>query len=176
MAYLNSDDTLLPGTLAYVAGAFANNPKVDIVYGNRIVIDSDGMETARIVLPGYDPEAIKWADYIPQETMFWRRRVWEAIGPIDTSLNFALDWDFILRAQAAGFRFKRLPRFLACFRVHETQKTSAMWEVGQEEQHRLRRTHLGYQPSARDIHRHFRGYVWRQLIFHRLHKARLLKI
>ena len=64
-----------------------------------------------------------WGDFVPQETMFWRRRVWDKIGPFDESFHFALDWDFLLRAQAAGFRFLRLPRFLACFRVHNRQKT-----------------------------------------------------
>jgi len=33
---------------------------------------------------------------VPQETMFWRRRVWEAVGPIDDTFHYALDWDFIL--------------------------------------------------------------------------------
>ncbi len=34
MAYLNSDDTLLPGTLSYVAGVFRDRPDIDIVYGH----------------------------------------------------------------------------------------------------------------------------------------------
>ena len=35
MAWLNSDDLLLPGTLSYVARYFAEHPGVDVVYGNR---------------------------------------------------------------------------------------------------------------------------------------------
>jgi hypothetical protein len=46
-----------------------------------------------------------------QETLFWRRRVWETIGGLDESFQFALDWDFILRAQTVGlarrWRFDR---------------------------------------------------------------------
>ncbi|HSV23360.1 MAG TPA: hypothetical protein VLJ17_10060 [Xanthobacteraceae bacterium] len=122
-----------PGTLAYVTGTFFNDPEVDVVYGHRIVIDGDGMETGRCVLPGHDPETIKWMEYVPQETMFWRRRVWDRIGPLDESFRFALDWDFILRAHQAGFRFQRLPRFLGCFRVHERQKTTAMRRVAEVE-------------------------------------------
>src|ERR1700676_852996 len=38
MAYLNSDDTLLPGTLSYVAHVFQTRPDIDIVYGHRIFI------------------------------------------------------------------------------------------------------------------------------------------
>src|SRR5579872_1642244 len=41
MAYLNSDDILLPGSLNYVAAYFAANPDVDVVYGHRVSIDLD---------------------------------------------------------------------------------------------------------------------------------------
>ena len=51
MAYLNSDDTLLPGTLAYVANFFDQRPEVDFVYGHRIFIDYAGSEIGRAVFP-----------------------------------------------------------------------------------------------------------------------------
>src|SRR5512141_1975320 len=38
MAYLNSDDVLLPGTLATIAHFFQTRPDIDIVYGHRILI------------------------------------------------------------------------------------------------------------------------------------------
>jgi len=36
MAYLNSDDLLMPGTLTYVARVFQTRPDIDVVYGHRI--------------------------------------------------------------------------------------------------------------------------------------------
>jgi hypothetical protein len=54
MAYLNADDILLPNTLRHVAQAFTDDPNVDVVYGHRIVIDADGMEVGRCVLPPHD--------------------------------------------------------------------------------------------------------------------------
>ena len=47
MAYLNSDDTLLAGALASIAGFFAQRPDVDFVYGHRIFIDYAGSEIGR---------------------------------------------------------------------------------------------------------------------------------
>jgi hypothetical protein len=175
MAYLNSDDTLMPGALAYVANFFLANPDVDVVYSHRIYIDSDGLEIGRAILPPHDAQALKWADYIPQETLFWRRRVWDAVGPVDESFTFALDWDFILRAQAAGFKFVRLPRFLGCFRVHDAQKTAAWREVGEKEMQRLRKDHLGYTPDWLQIRNGIRPYLVRQLAFHCLYKLKLLR-
>jgi glycosyltransferase involved in cell wall biosynthesis len=176
MAYLNSDDVLLPGTLHYVAHAFEKYPKVDFVYGNRIVIDEAGRDTARVVLPPHDSEVIKWVDYIPQETMFWRRSVWEKLGAFDTTFQYAMDWDFILRAQAAGFRFKRLPRFLGCFRVHPSQKTFAMHDVGREEQDRLLLRSHGSVSRWGDINAAMAGYMKKQVLYHRLYKLGIMRI
>jgi len=166
MAYINSDDLLLPGTLSYVARFFQRNPKVDVVYGHRICIDRDGSEIGRWILPQHDLEAVKWADYIPQETMFWRRRVWDAVGPFDESFHYALDWDFILRAQAQGFRFRRLPRFLACFRVHVEQKTLALKQVGQQECDILRKRSFGTVPTRVEINNGLRRYMRRHVALH----------
>jgi glycosyltransferase involved in cell wall biosynthesis len=175
MAYLNSDDMLMPGTLAYVADYFTAHPNVDIVYGHRVFIDRDGLEVGRAVLPPHHGRTLRYADYIPQETMFWRKRVWDRVGPIDESFHFAMDWDFILRAQAAGFKFVRLPRFLACFRIHDAQKTAATYAVGVREMGILRRRVLGFEPTNVAIRRAIAPYLARQIAFHYGYKLGLLK-
>jgi glycosyltransferase involved in cell wall biosynthesis len=174
MSYLNSDDLLTPGTLAYIARFFSANPGVDIVYGHRIFIDAGGREIGRAVLPPHDAEALKWFDYVPQETLFWRRRVWTALGGIDESFRFAMDWDFILRAQAAGMTFKRLPRFLGCFRVHIRQKTTAMLDIGSKEMAILRQRQMGRIPSDGEVRDNMKPYLRRHVIVHRLYKLRVL--
>lgn len=175
MAYLNSDDVLLPGTLATVANFFLTRPDVDIVYGHRVFIDSDGLEIGRAVFPPHDAKTLQYADYIPQETMFWRRRVWQALKPMDESFHYAMDWDFILRAQAAGFKFARLPRFLACFRIHDEQKTAATYDVGVKEMQVLRLRSLGFTPTQMEIRRAVAPYIARQFVFHWGYKLGLLK-
>lgn len=55
-----------------------------------------------------------------------------------------MDWDLLLRFQAAGAKIVRVPYFLACFRVHAAQKTSAtMHSIGQREIDRLRERTFG---------------------------------
>lgn len=175
MAYLNSDDMLLPGTLGYVAREFQARPDVDVVYGHRIFVDRDGLEVGRAVLPRHDAKAIYWADYIPQETMFWRRRVWDAVGPLDESFQYALDWDFILRAQQAGFKFLRLPRFLACFRVHDEQKTARIYDKGRDEMQRLRLRYFGYEPSHKEVMKNVTPYLLRQFAVNWMHRFGILR-
>ena len=175
MAYLNSDDTLLPGTIAYVVQFLEQRPDVDFVYGHRIFIDYAGAEIGRAVFPAHDTGALKFAGYVPQETMFWRRRAWDAVGPIDRQFHYALDWDFMLRAEAAGFKMARLRRFLACFRVHDEQKTTKNYERGRKEMQILRRRSLGRVPSQRGIYLGMLPYLVRQFLMHWSYRFGLIK-
>jgi hypothetical protein len=165
MAYLNSDDLLLPGAIAYVADFFARHPEVDVVYGHRILIDEHDKEIGRWIVPAHDDAVLSWADYVPQETLFWRRSIWDrAGGRMDESFRFALDWDLLVRFRAAGARFVRLPRFLGAFRVHPQQKTSAgISEVGFKEMDRIRQRVLGRIPSRVDVSGAVAPYLIRHL-------------
>jgi glycosyltransferase involved in cell wall biosynthesis len=177
MGYLNSDDLLLPGALHAVAATFERHPDVDVVYGHRVVIDEEDGEIGRWVLPAHDDEVLSWADYVPQETLFWRRRVWERVGSgVDESFRFALDWDLLLRFRDAGARFLRIPRFLGCFRVHAAQKTSTrMEDLGLLEMARLRERCHGRSVTDREIRRHTRPYLWRHLVEHKLYRLGLVR-
>jgi GT2 family glycosyltransferase len=177
LAYLNSDDLLLPGTLAYVAQYFVDHPQVDIVYGHRVLIDESGDEIGRWVLPAHDDSVIPLADYIPQETMFWRRRAWNRVGArLDDSFQFAMDWELILRLRSAGLRFARLPRFLGAFRVSDAQKTQTLLAtVGRREMDACRQKALGRLPTPRDIRRATRHYLRRQWWLDKLYLAGLVR-
>lgn len=155
MAWINSDDFYLPGALAFVADYFARHPDVDLIYGHRILVDENSREIGRWFLPTHDDEVLRLYDFVPQETMFWRRRIWDKVGGIDTSFKFAMDWDLLLRFQAAGAKIVRVPYFLACFRIHSAQKTSAQMEsVGQKEIDALRLRTFGRVLSPTEIENH----------------------
>ena len=172
LAWLNGDDLLLPGAIEYVAHFFETHPEVDVVYGHRIVIDAEGNEIGRWILPPHDNEVLSWADYVPQETMFWRRRIWKRVGArIDESFQFALDWDLLVRFRNAGARFARLPRFLGAFRVHRDQKTTKkLGTMGAAEMDRIRMRCLGYLPSYVEINRKIAPYLLKHIVLHNVSK------
>ena len=167
MAWINSDDRYTEGALRYVAEYFAHHPDIDVIYGHRILIDRAGHEVARWFLPPHDDDVLRLNDFIPQETLFWRRRIWDKVGGLDPSLHFAMDWDLLLRFLAAGAKIVRLPYFLGCFRVHAQQKTSAQLStVGQAEIDRLRERTLGRKVPPAELetspllHRYLRRSAW----------------
>jgi GT2 family glycosyltransferase len=171
MAYLNSDDLLLPGSLAFVSRYFAEHPDVDAVYGHRFVIDEHDGQIGAWVMPPHDDDMLTLADYVPQETLFWRRGLWErAGGRIDVSFKFAVDWDLLLRFRDAGARIVRLPRFLGAFRVHDEQKTGRQQELCDEESERLHRRVLGRSMSDEEIHARVQPYLRRHVLHHTIHR------
>lgn len=172
MAYLNSDDTLMPGTLRFVADLFARRPEIDAVYGHRVIIDAEGRETGRWFTHRHDPDITLHVDLIPQETLFWRRRIYDRVGGIDPSFRFAMDWDLITRFIRAGARMVRVPWFLGCFRWHDESKTATQSEsVGAAEVERIRRSIHGRDLSEVEVlRRWYRGvaqanaaaWLWRR--------------
>jgi len=176
MAWLNSDDILLPGSLMYVAKFFAEHPDVDVVYGHRLLINADSQIIGMWVLPPHNDEFITWADYIPQETMFWRRSVWEKSGAyIDENYQYALDWELILRFREHGAKFVRLPRFIGAFRVYADQKTSSWTEIGSAEMDKLRFRCHNRNASPEEIDLNVKPYQRQSWKYYWLHRLGLLR-
>jgi glycosyltransferase involved in cell wall biosynthesis len=151
MAYLNSDDVLAPGALEFVAGFFADNPGVDAVYSHRVFMREDGVVDSYWILPSHSNALMKRWDYIPQETCFWRRRIYDAVGGIDPAFQFALDYDLFVRFMERGL-MRRVNRFLGAFRRHGASKTAALIEGRvHPEIERVREQHRIWMPRGHGL-------------------------
>ena len=170
LAWINGDDLLLPGAIESIVSYFELNPDVDVIYGDRIIISADGLDIGRWVLPNHSDKVLLWVDFIPQESVFWRRRIWEKIGSnINESFNFALDWEMLLRMLHAGAKFSHLPRFIGAFRVHSEQKTQTLMATqGLCEIQKLHRNYLGHIPAKHEILLAIYPYLIRHFIVDRL--------
>lgn len=173
MAWLNSDDLLLPGSLAFVARYFEDHPEVDVLYGDRVLIDEDDREIGIWILPEHDDTVLTLEDYVPQETLFWRRTVWEKAGAgVDPAFHYALDWDLLLRFREVGARIGHVPRLLGAFRVHPEQKTTAEEMRGREECSQLRRRVHGRDFSPSELRRLTAAYRRRHVLAHLRYRIR----
>ncbi len=119
-ALLDSDDLWEPDFLASQMAIFQDSSGVDLVTGNALFLGSrlDG----RLVRPCPDlrPDITLERIIADEEAVFvmtvFRRRVYDTIGGFDASLRTNEDYDYWLRAAAAGFRFARNPLPLARYR------------------------------------------------------------
>ena len=177
MAWLNADDILLPGSLDYVAAFFSQRPDIDLIYSHRVLIDESGREIGRWILPPFDGEILRWTDYVPQETMFWRRSLWERSGgALDEKFTYALDWELLLRFMEHGARVCRVPRFLGGFRVHALQKTQANASTsGAAEIALLLEGLHGRKVSFEEISSRTKLYLARSTIYDALYRLGVLR-
>ncbi|HUF39909.1 MAG TPA: glycosyltransferase family 2 protein [Anaerolineales bacterium] len=126
LAWLNSDDTYEPGAVREAAAYLDSHPDVGMVYGDANFIDSDSRIIGRFNARQTDYERLmRGAVYIPQQAAFFRRSLWERVGPLDSSFYFAMDFDLWVRLAKIS-RLEYLPgRIWANFRLHEAAKTIA---------------------------------------------------
>lgn len=124
LGWLNADDLYLPGTLRAVAEAFVQRPDAALVYGEGWYIDEAGrhIEPCRFVRRTFNRRYLVNRDPVLQPAAFWRRSLWQAVGPLDESLRWVFDWEWFIRAHAKG-SFHYLPRDMALYRVQPAALT-----------------------------------------------------
>ena len=121
-AWLNSDDTYLPGTLQTVAAFFCDYPETGLLYGKAHYCDAAGAIIGRYRTEEFNYGKLAWFNFICQSSTFFRKEVFDSVGGLDDTLHFAMDFDLWLRI---GNRFtcRYLPEFLSKYRLHESSKT-----------------------------------------------------
>jgi glycosyltransferase involved in cell wall biosynthesis len=124
IGWLNSDDLYEPGSFARISKIFEENPLVDFVYGDYLIIDETGNTLISKKEIDFDWEIMLCGlNYIAQPNVFFRRRVFDELGYLNDALHYAMDYEFWLRAAAHGFQFRHIPATLAACRWHLASKT-----------------------------------------------------
>lgn len=122
-AWLNSDDTYLPGAVSEAVQFLTANPQVGMVYGKAYYIDETGKAVALYPAGPTDYRGLRRGiNTIPQQTMFFRGILWRMLGPLDPSFYYAMDYDLWTRISAVTpIAFH--DRFMANFRLHGASKS-----------------------------------------------------
>jgi glycosyltransferase involved in cell wall biosynthesis len=124
MGWLCSDDTYLQGALMKVGAFMAQNPGIDVIYGDVAAIDGEGnVMTATRSLNFNRLGLLSRSGSIPQPASFFRKEVLDRIGYLDESIEYCMDYEFFLRAAFAECRFQRIPETIATYRYHPLSKT-----------------------------------------------------
>jgi glycosyltransferase involved in cell wall biosynthesis len=125
-AWLNSDDTYEPGAVSAAVEYLQGHPEVGMVYADCNFIDEQGHVIGKFGAAQTDYNRLRRGYvHIPQQTMFFRAELWQAVGPLDPSFYFAMDYDLWVRI-AARVPIQYLPgQTWANFRIHTSGKTIA---------------------------------------------------
>ena len=126
LAWLNSDDTYEPGAVTEAVEYLQQHPEVGLVYGDCNFIDEQNHGIGKFSAAQTDYNRLRQGYvHIPQQATFFRAEVWQAVGPLDPSFYFAMDYDLWVRI-AARAPIRYLPgQTWANFRIHTAGKTIA---------------------------------------------------
>ena len=130
LAYLNSDDTYLPGGLHAIVKFCRANPTAGLVYGECRVSDERSVVFGDLPRRPFSlRRTIERGEFLPQQAVFWRRTALDKVGEFDADLHFAMDYEYFIRI-ARAFPVAYLPQPVACFRMQTMSKT-----VSQSDKH-----------------------------------------
>lgn len=148
--YINADDMLLPGALATVARHFTDQPDIDAILGNGIMIDSDGaptrrMKSSRFSLKGLGLGAMTFV----QQGHFFRRSAYPGFNIANRT---CWDGELLVDMALAGARIRNVPEQLGAFRLYPDTITGSgrMAEQMARDLARLTEKALGRPPRATD--------------------------
>ena len=144
-AFLNADDTYLPGAVSRAVRAFTEHPEAGAVYGNAWYVSEDGRPISPYPVEPFSPEALTRRCFICQPAAFLRREAFQAAGMLDPEMRFAMDYDLWIRV-ARRYPMKKIEADLATSRMHADNKTMRSMAEAMRETLDLLEHHYGYVP------------------------------
>jgi len=151
LGWLNADDVYCSGALKEVVRQFSGDPGLMLLYGDAHHIDENGKFLDDYPTREFDLSTLAYHCFICQPACFFRRRLLEAAGGIDTRLRYAMDLDLWIRfgqqkKQNPKWRFKHIPQVLALSRMHCHNKTLSRRHHAFEEMISVVEKHFGVVP------------------------------
>lgn len=144
-AYLNADDTYLPGAVSAAVRALQEYPEAAGVYGDGYWVDEGGRTLGPYPTQCFDAVELRHECFICQPTAFLRRTAFQEAGLMNVALHFTFDYDLWIRI-AKRHTMQKIDRFLATSRMHRENKTIGQRRAVLRESMALLSTHFGYVP------------------------------
>ncbi len=126
LAWLNADDVYLPGAVARAVAAFVEHADHALVYGQAQDIDMHGhvIGLSRQIEPWNMRRLLEFGDFIVQPAAFFLRSAYHAVGGLDQSLHYCMDYDLWIKL-GQRYAVQYLEEPLAQTRIYDTTKTSS---------------------------------------------------
>ncbi len=123
LAWLNSDDVYLPTAVEQAVDYLTEHPEIGMVYGHAYYVDAGGKRFAEYPSGVTDHKGLRrGVNTIPQQSTFFRHKIWDMVGPLDPSYFYAMDYSLWVGISAVS-PIAYLPSPLAHFRIHDASKS-----------------------------------------------------
>jgi len=123
--WLNCDERYFPGTLITVANLFVKEKGLDILFGNRIVVDKTGKEIERQKAVPMHPfkYALYAAGLLFSDATFWSNELHKKTGKLDEELcrKYGMDFDWFFRMGINVKKWRYVNKYLSEFTEHSNR-------------------------------------------------------
>jgi glycosyltransferase involved in cell wall biosynthesis len=144
-AYLNADDTYLPGAVGKAVSQLLARPSAGMVYGEAYWVDGHGKVIERYPSLPFDPKLLNSCCFICQPAAFFWKDTFLSAGMMNVDHHVALDYDLWIRI-AKIFPMRKIDDYLATSRMYRDNKTLARRREVYQEIVSITKTHFGYVP------------------------------
>jgi hypothetical protein len=152
LGWLNADDALYPGALEKVSERMMQADRPSVVYGHSTIIDTKRRLVGWQYGVEQPSERLRHTAGISQPSCFFTREALDAVGGLDRSLHYTMDWDLFLRLYRSGVPFAFLDEALSRILWETGTKTASFTTRRREEIERIDRLYPGpdgYRSSLR---------------------------
>ena len=145
LAWLNADDTYLPGAVSTAVRHLNADHEAVGVCGQGYWVDESGNVLGAYPTARPEFDRLQLDCCICQPACFFRREAFVQAGGLDSALNSAFDYDLWIRLSRRG-RLESVPQFLANSRMHVSNKTLLHRRQVFQESLAVLQRHYGYVP------------------------------
>jgi glycosyltransferase involved in cell wall biosynthesis len=164
LCWLNSDDYFAPGTLAFVAAQLSGPGHAMALSGHHMQVKvADGRQfLCKTQYRGRSRLLQYWrAVALHQPSVFWRREVYERVGPLREDLHLVMDYEYWLRI-SRHYEFRNVDRVLSFSHYHAAAKTGTGYEAYNAERRRLSLQLIEDEPWSERMRYGFARWRYRQ--------------
>lgn len=124
IAYLDDDNAFRPDHLQALYNELQKEPNIDVVYGDRIIIDDTGENAPRLgYTSDFSDTLLMQRNFIDTSDVLMRRSALFDVGGWDERFKKYVDWNLWVRMAKFGKLFKRVPVVITEYHVHPDMKS-----------------------------------------------------
>jgi glycosyltransferase involved in cell wall biosynthesis len=159
--WLDSDDVLMPGVIPAYAEMLSEDPRVDVIYGDLLIIDKEGRVKRELKHRDYGGSGgeilsdLLYANAIPNPGTLVRKSLYQRFGTYDLSFKRTHDYEFWTRI-AVRASFRHAQRVVCRWRWHDANMSTGSVETDTSYEARIVK-HMVEHYSLKEL---FPGLDW----------------
>lgn len=161
LTWLNADEMYAKGMLPALLRFIERHPKANWITGNYANFDDESRKITFVTWGPHLTIPFVSGNHYPNavfgSTTFWKRELYDKVGPIDENLHYGMDTEYWNRLTMAGYKHYRFNHYCWLFRTHDSSKTVGVQDEKsiakrkREDEYQHNKTGYSFRYSVRNV-------------------------